>query len=157
MKYDPILCMMVDDSVRTKDARVSTRNVTTSGIAFEEIKKMTGIIPERAQQKGDTMEFYHKGKKVAEWDMNNAEVKVFDQKTIDEAIRNCDANHKFTIGDLVRYYNSIYKIISYNEKDNTYSLVSIPGGGSRLISDRIDKEGKKISKIPKGIFTDQWG
>lgn len=139
MKYDPILCMMVDDSIRTKDglddpeknagyemkkegqyfkiykngklismksteeearreaarhravndqktidkairscdSRVSTRNVVTSNIAFEEIKKMTGIIPEKVQQKGDTMEFYHSGVKVAEWDMNNAEVKVF--------------------------------------------------------------------------------
>lgn len=133
MKYDPIMCMMVDDSVKTKDAefqmygpefhhpiikasskeeaikkakeiygwggkveavkvsdekaidrairncdsRVSTRNVVTSSIAFEEIKKMTGIIPEKVQQKGDTMEFYHSGVKVAEWDMNNAEVKVF--------------------------------------------------------------------------------
>lgn len=135
MKYDPILCMMVDDSVKTKDesfiieakkeghpyksivngeekelvkyythkgftdikltktkgkdsntidnairacdSRVSTRNVVTSNIAFEEIKKMTGIIPEKVQQKGDVMEFYHSGVKVAEWDMNNAEVKVF--------------------------------------------------------------------------------
>lgn len=79
------------------------------------------------------------------------------KKTMDKAIRLCDSNPKFGNGDLVRYYNSIYKIISYNEKDNTYSLVSIPGGGSRLIADRIDKEGKKISKIPKAIFTDQWG
>ena len=139
MKYDPIMCMMVDDSIRTKDglddpeknagyemkkegqyfkiykngklismksteeearreaarhraandqktidkairscdSRVSTRNVVTSNIAFEEIKKMTGIIPEKVKQKGDTMEFYHSGVKVAEWDMNNAEVKVF--------------------------------------------------------------------------------
>lgn len=89
MKYDPIMCMMVDDTVKTKDSntidkairscdsRVSTRNVVTSNIAFEEIKKMTGIIPEKVQQKGDTMEFYHSGVKVAEWDMNNAEVKVF--------------------------------------------------------------------------------
>lgn len=141
MKYDPIMCMMVDDSVKTKDglddpeknagyemkkegqyfkiykngkliamksteeearreasrhraandsdkktidkairacdSRVSTRNVVTSNIAFEEIKKMTGIIPEKVKQKGDTMEFYHSGVKVAEWDMNNAEVKVF--------------------------------------------------------------------------------
>lgn len=141
MKYDPIMCMMVDDSVKTEDAvpngwkvtleqnrnkhyvyskamtakgaeleakksypdatvlnverhnvsdektldhairscdsRVSTRNVVTSNIAFEEIKKMTGIIPETVKQKGDTMEFYHSGVKVAEWDMNNAEVKVF--------------------------------------------------------------------------------
>lgn len=135
MKYDPIMCMMVDDSVKTEDevfiieankqghpykaivngeekelikyythkgftdikltktaskdsktigkairscnSRVSTRNVVTSNIAFEEIKKMTGIVPETVKQKGDTMEFYHSGVKVAEWDMNNAEVKVF--------------------------------------------------------------------------------
>ena len=68
---------MMDKAIKACDSRVSTRNVVTSGIAFEEIKKMTGIIPEKVQQKGDTMEFYHSGVKVAEWDMNNAEVKVF--------------------------------------------------------------------------------
>lgn len=67
----------IDHAIRNCDSRVSTRNVVTSNIAFEEIKKMTGIIPEKVQQKGDTMEFYHSGVKVAEWDMNNAEVKVF--------------------------------------------------------------------------------
>lgn len=67
----------IDKAIRACDSRVSTRNVVTSNIAFEEIKKMTGIIPEKVQQKGDTMEFYHSGVKVAEWDMNNAEVKVF--------------------------------------------------------------------------------
>ena len=67
----------IDKAIRSCDSRVSTRNVVTSNIAFEEIKKMTGIIPEKVQQKGDIMEFYHSGVKVAEWDMNNAEVKVF--------------------------------------------------------------------------------
>lgn len=67
----------IDKAIRSCDSRVSTRNVVTSNIAFEEIKKMTGIIPEKVKQKGDTMEFYHSGVKVAEWDMNNAEVKVF--------------------------------------------------------------------------------
>lgn len=67
----------IDKAIRACDSRVSTRNVVTSNIAFEEIKKMTGIVPEKVQQKGDTMEFYHSGVKVAEWDMNNAEVKIF--------------------------------------------------------------------------------
>ena len=98
-----------------------------------------------------------KAKQIYGWGGKVEAVKVSDEKTIDKAIRSCDANNKFAKGDLVKYYNSIYKIISYNEKDNTYSLVSIPGSGSRMIADRIDKEGKKISKIPKGIFTDQWG
>lgn len=139
MKYDPIMCMMVDDSVKTEDGlydpeknagyemkkegqyfkiykngklvgmksteeeaareaarhraandsntidhairscdiKISRRNVVTSNIAFEEIKKLSGIVPETVKQKGDIMEFYHSGVKVAEWDMNNAEVKVF--------------------------------------------------------------------------------
>lgn len=105
MKYDPIMCMMVDDSFK----------------------------------------------------MKTNDAKACSTKAIDKAIGCCDANNKFTKGDLVRYYNSIYKIISYNEKDNTYSLVGIPGGASRLIADRIDREGKKISRIPNGIFTDQFG
>lgn len=44
----------IDEAIRACDSRVSTRNVVTTNIAFEEIKKMTGIIPEKAQQKGDT-------------------------------------------------------------------------------------------------------
>lgn len=41
----------IDNAIRACDSRVSTRNVVTSNIAFEEIKKMTGIIPEKVQQK----------------------------------------------------------------------------------------------------------
>lgn len=67
----------IDNAIRACDSRVSTRNVVNSNIAFEEIKKMTGIVPEKVHQKGDVMEFYHSGVKVAEWDMNNVEVKVF--------------------------------------------------------------------------------
>lgn len=67
----------IDKAIRIMDEKVSRRNVTTSAIAFEEIKKMTGIIPEKVQQKGDVIEFYHSGVKVAEWNTNNAEVKTF--------------------------------------------------------------------------------
>ena len=77
------------------------------------------------------------------------------KKTMDRAIRMCD--NKFKPGDLVRYYNSIFMIITSNEDKGTYSIVDVFGGGSTLLSQRIDNEGKKISKIPKGIFTDQWG
>lgn len=77
------------------------------------------------------------------------------KKTMDKAIRMCD--NKFKPGDLVKYHNSIIKIISSNEDKGTYSLVDVLGGGSTLLSQRIDNEGEKISKIPKGIFTDQWG
>lgn len=66
----------IDKAIRSCDVKISHRNVVTSNIAFEEIKKLSGIIPETVKQKGDTMEFYHSGVKVAEWDMNNAEVKV---------------------------------------------------------------------------------
>lgn len=79
------------------------------------------------------------------------------KKTINKAFRMCDANPKFNSGDLVRFRNDVIKIIQYNDKDQTYSTVSIPGGGHRTNAILIDKEGKKISKIPKGIFTDQWG
>ena len=67
----------IDRAIRSCDVKISRRNVVTSNIAFEEIKKLSGIVPETVKQKGDTMEFYHSGVKVAEWDMNNAEVKVF--------------------------------------------------------------------------------
>lgn len=67
----------IDKAIRNCDVKTSTRNVTTANIAFEEIKKLSGIIPESVKEKGDVMEFYNKGIKVAEWDMNKAEVKVF--------------------------------------------------------------------------------
>lgn len=67
----------LDKAIRNCDVKTSTRNVTTENIAFEEIKKLSGIIPEYVKEKGDVMEFYNKGLKVAEWDMNKAEVKVF--------------------------------------------------------------------------------
>ena len=67
----------IDSVIHNCDVKTSTRNVVTANIAFEEIKKLSGIIPESVKEKGDVMEFYNKGLKVAEWDMNKAEVKVF--------------------------------------------------------------------------------
>ena len=143
MKYDSILCMMVDDSVKTKDARYSTRNVTTSSIAFEEIKKMTGIIPETAQQKGDTMEFYHKGKKVAEWDMNNAEIKVFDQKTIDHAIRSCDSREDDIADEL---FDALQQIGKRNINKNEAEFISEKFFDGKVNADELMRIFNKYKK-----------
>lgn len=148
MKYDPIMCMMVDDTVRTKDEEykmkvtsyvinkgqsgeyyglknketnqvlysapnnwksregakrwaekkgmiyvedaVSTKSVSNERVAVGEIKRMTGKSPTSFKQIGDKIVYFDGLKKIAEYDMNNAEVRTFDSNTLDKAIKSCD-------------------------------------------------------------------
>lgn len=81
MKYDPIICMMVDDSVRTKDG-------------LDDPEKNAGY---ELKKEGQYFKIYKNGKLIS---MKSTEEEARreaarhraanDKKTIDKAIRNCD-------------------------------------------------------------------
>lgn len=75
MKYDPVMCMMVDDSVKVKDAEFQMY-----GPEFHH-----PIIKANSKE-----EAIKKAKKIYGWGGKVEAVKVSDNKTIDKAIRNCD-------------------------------------------------------------------
>lgn len=75
MKYDPIMCMMVDDSVKTKDAEFQMY-----GPEFHH-----PIIKANSKE-----EAIKKAKEIYGWGGKVEAVKVSDEKSLDKAIRNCD-------------------------------------------------------------------
>ena len=91
MKYDPIMCMMVDDSVKTKDAKSYGKYKLPNGEIVE-------VIDRKNVHGADTIVYKNsRGVHFAtvDWFMSNAKkvrdsVKSKDSKTIDHAIRSCD-------------------------------------------------------------------
>lgn len=110
MKYDPILCMMVDDSVKMKDMKMTTR---TTDKSYGKYKLPNGDIVEVIDRKNvhGIDSFVYKNKSGvhfarADWFMDNA-VKVRDNKTIDKAIRSCDrvtVKYDDAIGDTHTFF-----------------------------------------------------
>lgn len=83
MKYDPIMCMNVPDSVKTKDANKYVEK------AVQLIKEGKGPIAILSTLKGmgltpvDANSYYAEAKSLTGY-------RSYDEKTIDKAIRNCD-------------------------------------------------------------------
>lgn len=79
MKYDPIMCMMVDDTVKTKDESYIVRG-SKYKVLKREGNNVTVKGPDEKITKMNIDFLMSEGKKVS------------DAKTIDKAIRICDVN-----------------------------------------------------------------
>lgn len=98
MRYDPILCMMVDDSVNTKDAmfvqlRFSSGRTEGAKLEENEYREYAEALLKKYGEKMVTLS--KQGKVIATY-LNRS--KLFgdskDSKTIDKAIRSCDSTSK---------------------------------------------------------------
>ncbi len=92
MKYDPIMCMMVDDSVKTEDASWKAWSLYIDG---KFVKSFNSEMPPIKEAK-EYMKENHPGK-VAKLSRNTGSSSGYvisskDSKTIDHAIRSCDVN-----------------------------------------------------------------
>ena len=90
MKYDPIMCMMVDDSVKTEDASWKAWSLYIDG---KFVKSFNSEMPPIKEAK-EYMKENHPGK-VAKLSRNTGSSSGYvissrDSKTIDHAIRSCD-------------------------------------------------------------------
>ena len=99
--------------------------------AVEEIKRMTGKSPTSFKQIGDKIVYFDGSKKIAEYDMNNAEVRTADSNTLDKAIRNCDyaygtAEIKDVNGKWVVFHGGKY-IQEFDNSDDAEAFVREKG------------------------------
>lgn len=101
MKYDPIMCMMVDDSVKTKDASkedgyvINKAEIRGNKIYVTYTDYSRGKVIEKGTEdftKKDADGFLSDPWVIA-WEGNSKSVMakfLKDSKTVDEAIRSCD-------------------------------------------------------------------
>ena len=116
MRYDPIMCMMVDDSVKTKDAEFQM-----FGPEFHH-----PIIKANSKE-----EAIKKAKEIYGWGGKVEAVKVSDEKTIDKAIRNCDyaygtAEIKDVNGKWVVFHSGKY-VQEFDNSDDAEAFVREKG------------------------------
>lgn len=116
MKYDPIMCMMVDDSVKTEDAmfvQLKFGSGRTEGAKLEEneYREYAEALLKKYGEKRVTLS--KQGKVIVTYTNPN------DSKTIDHAIRSCDEQIR------------LVKTIS---KKNGYAIHIVEGGyGERIV------------------------
>lgn len=94
MKYDPIMCMMVDDSAKTKDEEYKMK-VTSYVINKGQSGEYYGLKNKETNQVLYSAPNNWKSREGAKrWAENKGMIYVEDSSTIDKAIRNCDEEKK---------------------------------------------------------------
>ena len=138
MRYDPIMCMMVDDSVKTEDAKSYGKYKLPNGEIVE-------VIDRKNVHGADTIVYKNsRGVHFAtvDWFMSNAKkvrdsVKSKDSKTLDHAIRSCDAS---TGRKVVVYVENYLKSIGKNNSTGKYDR--IVHGVKNLLSESLLEDDK---------------
>lgn len=91
MKYDPIMCMMVDDSVKTKDAEYKMK-VTSYVINKGQSGEYYGLKNKETNQVLYSAPNNWKSREGAKrWAEKKGMIYVEDSNTLDKAIKSCDA------------------------------------------------------------------
>lgn len=121
MKYDPIMCMMVDDSVKTKDAEYKMK-VTSYVINKGQSGEYYGLKNKETNQVLYSAPNNWKSREGAKrWAEKKGMIYVEDSNTLDKAIRNCDANWAE----------------AYKEMENVINKFSMQGTSASIIYDRV--------------------
>lgn len=121
MKYDPIMCMMVDDSVKTKDAEYKMK-VTSYVINKGQSGEYYGLKNKETNQVLYSAPNNWKSREGAKrWAEKKGMIYVEDSNTLDKAIKSCDAN-----------WTEAYK-----EMENVMNKFSIQGISASIIYDRV--------------------
>lgn len=121
MRYDPIMCMMVDDSVKTKDEEYKMK-VTSYVINKGQSGEYYGLKNKETNQVLYSAPNNWKSREGAKrWAEKKGMIYVEDSNTLDKAIRNCDANWAE----------------AYKEMENVMNKFSMQGISASIIYDRV--------------------
>lgn len=121
MKYDPIMCMMVDDSVKTKDAEYKMK-VTSYVINKGQSGEYYGLKNKETNQVLYSAPNNWKSREGAKrWAEKKGMIYVEDSNTLDKAIKSCDTN-----------WTEAYK-----EMENVMNKFSMQGISTSIIYDRV--------------------
>lgn len=121
MKYDPIMCMMVDDTAKTKDEEYKMK-VTSYVINKGQSGEYYGLKNKETNQVLYSAPNNWKSREGAKrWAEKKGMIYVEDSNTLDKAIRNCDANWAE----------------AYKEMENVMNKFSMQGISASIIYDRV--------------------
>ena len=121
MKYDPIMCMMIDDSVKTEDASWKAWSLYIDG---KFVKSFNSEMPPIKEAKEFMKENYPG--KVAKLSRNTGSTSGYvissrDSNTIDKAIRSCDSREDDIADEL---FDALQQIGKRNINKNEAEFIS---------------------------------
>lgn len=136
MKYDPIMCMMVDDSVKTEDAVPNGWKVT-----LEQNRNKHYVYSKAMTAKGAELEAK---KEYPDATVLNVERhNVSDKKTIDHAIRSCDSREDDIADEL---FDALQQIGKRNINKNEAEFISEKFFDGKVSSDELMRIFNKYKK-----------
>nr|DAG64308.1 MAG TPA: hypothetical protein [Caudoviricetes sp.] len=140
MKYDPIMCMMVDDSVKTEDAmfvQLKFGSGRTEGAKLEEneYREYAEALLKKYGEKRVTLS--KQGKVIVTYTNPN------DSKTIDHAIRSCDSREDDIADEL---FDALQQIGKRNINKNEAEFISEKFFDGKVSSDELMRIFNKYKK-----------
>lgn len=130
MKYDPIMCMMVDDSVKTEDESYVVR-----GRKYKVIKR-----------DGDNVTVKGPDGKITNMHIDflmNEGKKTSDEKTLDHSIRSCDSREDDIADEL---FDALQQIGKRNINKNEAEFISEKFFDGKVSSDELMRIFNKYKK-----------
>ncbi len=116
MHYDTVMCMMVEDKVKTKDTVPNGWRVTV-----EQNLKKYYVYSKALSESGAKLEAIKEYPNATVLNVERCNVKDSDKKTIDKAIRTCDSMYS----DLKEVYNILAEALrNSSNSDKMVQLVS---------------------------------
>lgn len=143
MKYDPIMCMMVDDSVKTEDASWKAWSLYIDG---KFVKSFNSEMPPIKEAK-EYMKENHPDK-VAKLSRNTGSSSGYvissrDSNTIDHAIRSCDSREDDIADEL---FDALQQIRKRNINKNEAEFISEKFFDGKVSSDELMRIFNKYKK-----------
>lgn len=140
MKYDPILCMIVDDSVKTEDAmfvQLKFGSGRTEGAKLEEneYREYAEALLKKYGEKRVTLS--KQGKVIVTYTNPN------DSKTIDHAIRSCDSREDDIADEL---FDALQQIGKRNINKNEAEFISEKFFDGKVNADELMRIFNKYKK-----------
>ena len=116
MRYDPIMCMMVDDTVKIKDKK--TIDASFNVVYKSNTGTMQALVMAASEKEAEQKVRSREGSKFVSL---IGVKKMSDSNTLDNAIKNCDANWAE----------------AYKEMENVMNKFSMQGISASIIYDRV--------------------
>lgn len=140
MKYDPIMCMMVDDSVKSNDKK--TVDASFNVVYKSNTGTMQALVMAESEKEAEQKVRSREGSKFVSL---IGVKKMSDSNTLDKAIKNCDEEYKMKVTSYVINKGQSGEYYGLKNKETNQVLYSAPNNWK-------SREGAKRWAEKKGMI-----
>ena len=140
MRYDPIICMMVDDTIKSNDKK--TVDASFNVVYKSNTGTMQALVMAESEKEGEQKVRSREGSKFVSL---IGVKKMSDSNTLDKAIKNCDEEYKMKVTSYVINKGQSGEYYGLKNKETNQVLYSAPNNWK-------SREGAKRWAEKKGMI-----